>query len=182
MALVDLHLHTRYSLRSPEWLFRRLNVPASVSDPKLLLDKLRLAGMDFFTFTDDDSIDGCLEVAHLPGVFISESVTTVFPEDGIRVSLLIWGITESQHKEVQGLKANIYELQQYLAAQGIAHGVAGCLHGLEDKLRPIHLMRLAANIRSILSGCPDSWRCPFSTLPAYASTALPRLRPRAWPR
>jgi len=147
MALVDLHLHTRHSLRSPEWLFRRLNVPASVSDPKLLLEKLRSAGMNFYTFTDDDSIEGCLEVAHLPGVFISESVSAVFPEDGIRVSILVWGISESQHNEIQGLKGNIYELQQYLATCGIAHGVGRCLHGLEDKLRPVHLMRLALLFR-----------------------------------
>jgi glycosyltransferase involved in cell wall biosynthesis len=147
MALVDLHLHTRHSLRSPEWLLRRLNVPASVSDPKQLLEKLRRAGMDFFTFTDDDSIEGCLEVAHLPGVFISESVTAVFPEDGCRVSILVWGITENQHVEIQGLKANIYELQQYLVQQDIAHGVAQCLHGLSHKLRPVHLMKLALLFR-----------------------------------
>ena len=148
MARIDLHLHTRYSLRSPEWLLRRLNVPASVSDPNLLLEKLRLAGMDFFTFTDDDSIEGCLEVAHLPGVFISESVTALFPEDGCRVSILVWGITESQHVEIQALKANIYELQQYLVQNDLAHGVAQCLHGLSHKLRPVHLMKLALLFRN----------------------------------
>ncbi len=148
MARIDLHLHTRHSLRSPEWLLRRLNVPASVSDPNLLLEKLRLAGMDFFTFTDDDSIEGCLEVAHLPGVFISESVTALFPEDGCRVSILVWGITESQHVEIQALKANIYELQQYLVQNDLAHGVAQCLHGLSHKLRPVHLMKLALLFRN----------------------------------
>jgi glycosyltransferase involved in cell wall biosynthesis len=124
-----------------------LNVPASVSDPKLLLEQLRRAGMDFFTFTDDDSIEGCLEIAHLPGVFISESVTAVFPEDGCRVSILVWGITECQHAEIQGLKANIYELQQYLVHHDLAHGVAQCLHGLSHKLRPVHLMKLALLFR-----------------------------------
>ena len=148
MARIDLHLHTRHSLRSPEWLLRRLNVPASVSDPHLLLEKLRRAGMDLFTFTDDDSIEGCLEVAHLPGVLISESVTAVFPEDGCRVSILVWGITEIQHVEIQALKANIYELQQYLVQNDLAHGVAQCLHGLSHKLRPVHLMKLALLFRN----------------------------------
>ena len=36
MSRVDLHLHTRHSRRSPEWLLRRLEVPASVSDPSEL--------------------------------------------------------------------------------------------------------------------------------------------------
>ncbi|MEI6322659.1 MAG: glycosyltransferase [bacterium] len=148
MSRVDLHLHTRHSRRSPEWLLRRLEVPASVSDPMELYGKLREAGMDFITFTDDDSIEGCLQVAELPGVFLSESVTASFPEDGCRVSILVWGITENQHRKIQKLRSNIYELQQYLAQQGIIHGVPSLLHGLEDKLRPLHLMRLALLFRN----------------------------------
>ena len=147
MSCVDLHLHTRHSLRSPEWLLRRLDVPASVSDPRELYGKLRQAGMDFVTFTDDDSIAGCLEIADEPGVFLSESVTAIFPEDGCRISLLVWGIKEQQHREIQQLRANIYELQQFLSQQGIAHGVASPLRGLEDKLGPLHLMRLALLFR-----------------------------------
>ena len=103
--------------------------------------------MDFVTFTDDDTIDGCLEIAGQPGTFLSESVTATFPEDGVRVSLLVWGITELQHREIQKLRPNIYELQQYLAQAGIAHGVAMPLQGLADKLRPGHLMRLALLFR-----------------------------------
>jgi glycosyltransferase involved in cell wall biosynthesis len=147
MARVDLHLHTRHSLRSPEWLLRRLEVPASVSDPAELHAKLSGAGMDFVTFTDDDSIEGCLEIAHLQRTFLSESVTATFPEDGVKVSLLVWGITESQHREIRQLRANIYELQQYLVQQDLAHGVADPLTGLSDKLRPVHLMRLALLFR-----------------------------------
>jgi len=151
MSRVDLHLHTRHSRRSPEWLLRRLEVPASVSVPKELHEKLRAEGMDFVTFTDDDSIEGCLELRDVPGVFLSASVTAVFPEDGCRVSLLVWGITEQQHREIQKLRSNIYELQGYLAQQGIAHGVPSLLHGLEDKLKPIHLMRLALLFRNFES-------------------------------
>ena len=149
MARVDLHLHTRHSRRSPEWLLRRLEVPASISEPGELYSKLREAGMDFVTFTDDDTIDGCLEIADLPGVFLSESVTTTFPEDGVRVSLLVWGITEAQHHNIQKLRANIYELQAYLMQQAIAHGVPSPLRGLEEKLKPHHLMRLALLFRNI---------------------------------
>jgi glycosyltransferase involved in cell wall biosynthesis len=103
--------------------------------------------MDFVTCTDDDSIEGCLEIADLPGVFLSESVTAIFPEDGCRISILVWGISEQQHREIQQLRSNIYELQQFLAHQGIAHGVASPLRALEDKLQPLHLMRLALLFR-----------------------------------
>lgn len=103
--------------------------------------------MDFITFTDDDTIDGCLEIADQPGTFLSESVTATFPEDGVRISLLVWGITELQHREIGQLRTNIYELQQYLVQSGIVHGVAMPLQGLADKLRPLHLMRLALLFR-----------------------------------
>jgi len=148
MARADLHIHTGYSRRSPEWLLRRLDVPASVSDPRGLYRKLKAVGMDFFTFTDDDTVGGCLEISDLPGVFLSESVTAVFPEDGCRIPVLVWGITESQHRDLQDLRSNIYELQKYLDQQGLAHGVASVLRGMEHRLRPVHLMRLALLFRN----------------------------------
>ncbi|MEI6416285.1 MAG: glycosyltransferase [Verrucomicrobiota bacterium] len=143
MAKIDLHLHTRYSKRSSEWLLRRLGVPASMSEPRELYKKLRQAGMDFVTFTDYDSIEGCLEIADFDGVFLSEQVSAVFPEDGCHVTLLVWNINEEQHRMIQQLKENIYELQQYLAGEEIAHGVAAPAVGLIDQLQPDHLMKLA---------------------------------------
>ena len=79
MSKCDLHIHSRYSARTEEWLFRRFDFPDSYSDPKKLNKKLRKRGMDYVTITDHDSIDGCLEIAHLPRTFISEQVTTYFP-------------------------------------------------------------------------------------------------------
>lgn len=149
MPKADLHLHTYHSKRSSEWLLRRLDVPASMSKPRNLYKKLRSAGMDFVTFTDYDSIDGCLEIADLKGVFLSEQVTATFPEDGSHISLLAWGITEEQHRTIQQLKENIYELQRYLAGEKIAHGVAAPLAGFIDQLQPHHLMKLALLFRHI---------------------------------
>ena len=50
-AKIDLHLHSRYSDRSAEWLFRRFEFPDSYSDPHLLYKKLKEKGMTFITFT-----------------------------------------------------------------------------------------------------------------------------------
>lgn len=149
MASIDLHVHSSYSKRSSEWLLRRCGVPASMSPPKDLYYKLREAGMDFVTLTDYNTIEGCLQIADLPGTFLSEQVSAVFPEDGCPVSLLVWKITEAQHHEIQGLKENIYELQRYLSFQKIAHGVAAPAVGLMDKLQPQHLMKLALLFRHI---------------------------------
>jgi predicted metal-dependent phosphoesterase TrpH len=46
MSRCDLHVHSRYSARSEEWLFRRFDFPDSYSDPADLYRQLRAAGMD----------------------------------------------------------------------------------------------------------------------------------------
>jgi predicted metal-dependent phosphoesterase TrpH len=100
----DLHVHSRHSKRAPEWLFRRAGLPDSYTAPRELYDQLRGAGMDLVTITDHNSIDGCLEIAHLPGVVIGEQVTTRFPEDRCEVHLLVWGLDEAQHAAIQAIR------------------------------------------------------------------------------
>jgi glycosyltransferase involved in cell wall biosynthesis len=124
----DLHLHSTFSRRPPEWLFRKLGVPDSASDPRKLYDLLRRCGMDLVTLTDHDTLDGCLEIAGLPGVFLSEQVTATFPEERFSVQVLVWGLNETQHRELQPLRANIRELQAYLASENLAHGIAHPLY------------------------------------------------------
>lgn len=143
----DLHVHSRHSNRAADWLLRKLDFPASNSDPKQTYERLRGAGMDFVTLTDHDTIAGCLEIAHLPGVIIGEEVTVVFPEDECRVHILVWGITEDQHREIQSVRGNIYEFQQFVAGAGIAHAVAHPFHGVGGGLQPLHLQKLALLFR-----------------------------------
>jgi len=146
-ARVDLHLHTKYSRRAADWLLRRLDFPASYTDPKQACQQLREAGMDFITFTDENTIEGCLEVADQPGVFLSEEVVACFPEDGCRVNILVWGLSEAQHPVLQELKGNIYELQRYLVAEGLAHAVAHPLHSTDEKLTSLHFQKLVLLFR-----------------------------------
>jgi glycosyltransferase involved in cell wall biosynthesis len=143
VSKADLHIHSRFSDRPAEWLLRRLDFPDSCSDPRELYDELKRRGMDFVTITDHNRIEGCLEIADRPGAFISEQVTTFFPEDHCQVHLLVWGITEEQHREIQPLRGNICELQKYLAQHDIAHAVAHPLYKLDDKLGVAHLEKLA---------------------------------------
>src|SRR5436305_665939 len=81
MSKCDLHIHSRYSARSEEWLFRRFDFPDSYSDPKELYRQLLERGMDYVTITDHDTIEGCLQIADFPQIFISEQVTTYFPQE-----------------------------------------------------------------------------------------------------
>src|ERR687890_397037 len=81
MSRCDLHIHSRFSARSEEWLFRRFDLPDSYSDPRNLHRLLRERGMDFVTITDHDTIEGSLAIADMDRTFISEEVTTYFPTD-----------------------------------------------------------------------------------------------------
>ncbi|PYL08068.1 MAG: histidinol-phosphatase [Verrucomicrobia bacterium] len=142
MSRCDLHIHSRYSARSEEWLFRRFDFPDSYSDPKQLYEQLLERGMDYVTITDHDTIEGCLQIAHLPRTFISEQVTTYFPQDSCKLHILVWGISEQQHREVQRVRDNVFELQEYLQAAQIAHAVAHPLYNVNGRLEARHLEQL----------------------------------------
>ncbi|MCL0067245.1 hypothetical protein M1N54_05135, partial [Thermodesulfovibrionales bacterium] len=65
----DLHLHSYHSNKSSEWAIRKLNCPESYTSPLFIYDTARKKGMDYVTITDHDSINGALEIAHLPFTF-----------------------------------------------------------------------------------------------------------------
>src|SRR5256885_5099761 len=142
MSKCDLHIHSRFSARSEEWLFRRLDFPDSYSDPRELHRQLIEHGMDFVSITDHDTIDGCLKIRDLPNTFIIEQVTTYFPQDPCKIHILVWGITEKQHSDIVLIRDNIFSLQRYLQSGKIAHAVAHPLYSVNGKLEASHLERL----------------------------------------
>lgn len=143
----DLHIHSRHSKRAADWVLRRLDFPASASDPLELYGLLRAAGMRFVTLTDQNTLDGCLEIAHLPDVISGEEVSTVFPGDDCRIHILVWGLTEAHHRDIQKARENIHDLQAYLFEQNLAHSVAHPFHSLNGKLGALHLQKLALMFR-----------------------------------
>jgi glycosyltransferase involved in cell wall biosynthesis len=142
MPKCDLQVHSRFSDRPSEWVLRKLGVPESYTDPLDLHQRLTNAGFDFITITDHNRIEGALQIAHLPGTFLSEEVTAYFPKDGCKVHLLVWGITEAQHAEIQRLRTNIHELAAYLRTHGIAHGVTHALSGVNQAFTAEHFEEL----------------------------------------
>jgi glycosyltransferase involved in cell wall biosynthesis len=143
---VDLQLHSRFSDRPTEWILRRLGMPQSYSEPEVLYRALANAGMTFKTITDHNRIDGCKAIAHYPDVFLSEEVTTYFP-DGCKIHLLVWNLKEAHHEEIQNLRPNIYELAAYLRQQKLPHGVAHPLVNINKLLTVEHFERLVLLFR-----------------------------------
>ena len=79
---IDLHVHSRFSTRPSQWVLQKLGCHECYTKPEELDAIAKKRGLDWVTITDHNNINGCLEIAHLPNTFISEEVTSYFPEDG----------------------------------------------------------------------------------------------------
>jgi hypothetical protein len=44
------------------------------------------------------SLEGALRIADRPSTFLSEEVTTRFPEDDVPVHVLVWDLSEEDHR------------------------------------------------------------------------------------
>ena len=141
-ARVDLHVHSKHSNRPTEWLLRRVAAAESYTEPLEVYRRARARGMDFVTLSDHDTIDGALEIAHLPGTFLSCEVTTAFPEDGCQIHLLTIGITEGQFREIDRLRGDLYELRDYLRQEGVLCSVAHPLFRVNERLTIGHVEKL----------------------------------------
>jgi glycosyltransferase involved in cell wall biosynthesis len=113
--------------------------------------------MDLVTITDHDTIDGNLEIAHLPDTFISEEVTASFPGDGCKVHVLAYDINEKQHDNIYMLRENVFELVQYLQAENIFHALAHPMYSVDGGLQVEHFQQLLLLFTHFeLNGARDS--------------------------
>ncbi len=138
----DLHVHSKFSDRPGEWLLRRIGASECFVEPIDVYRRARERGMNFITISDHNSIDGCSEIAHLPGVFLSVEITTYFPEDGCKIHCLASGIDEEQFRMIEELRGDIYDLQKYLAAEEIIHTITHPLFRINDRLTVGHVEKL----------------------------------------
>ena len=156
---VDLHLHSNHSKRPSQWVLQKIACPESFSEPEALMRLMQRQGMSIFTLTDHNTIGGCLEIAHLPGVFISEEVTTYFPEDGCKVHVVVYNIDETIHQELQEVRQNIYQLTAYLQDRGIVHTLAHPLFSVNDRLTLDHFEKFLLLFKNLeLNGARDDFQ------------------------
>lgn len=157
LTRVDLHCHTRFSDRPSEWLLRRLDAAESYTDPLALYRACRARGMAFVTVSDHNEIRGALEIAHLPGAFVSNEVTTYFPEDGCKIHCLVFGIDQSQFADIERTRRNIYEFRDYLFDHDILYSVAHPLYAVDGKLSATHVEKLLVLFKrfELINGARD---------------------------
>ena len=67
---IDLHVHSKHSTRPSQWFLQKLGCPESFTEPRRLYDIAKARGMDMVTIADHNTINGALEIAHLPDAFM----------------------------------------------------------------------------------------------------------------
>ena len=139
MTRVDLHLHSRASTDTASWFLRRVVLPESYTPPEVAYQAAKRRGMDFVTLSDHNTIEGALEIADHPDAFVSVEATTRFPEDGVPLHVLVWGLDSAQWAQVDYARASVYDLVEYLDEVDLPFALAHPLQRLGSDLTADHL-------------------------------------------
>ena len=139
---IDPHVHSKFSKRPSQWILKKLGCPESFTEPLQIYQIAKACGMTHVTIADHNTISGALEIAHLPDTFVSEEITTYFPDNQCKIHVLALNITEAQHGEIQKVRPNIVELAAYLRDQRILNIVAHPLYAVNERLTIEHFEKL----------------------------------------
>jgi glycosyltransferase involved in cell wall biosynthesis/predicted metal-dependent phosphoesterase TrpH len=140
---VDLHVHSTASQVSRLGVQRALGLPECATPPEEVYELAKRRGMDFVTITDHDTIDGALEIADRPDVFISAELTAGFAREPHQVHVLCYGITPDDHGRLLELSGDVAAVAEYLHDREIACALAHPFYAVAAPLAARHRRRLA---------------------------------------
>jgi predicted metal-dependent phosphoesterase TrpH len=138
----DLHVHSRYSTDSGNFALRRARLGESYTDPERVYRICKRRGMRFVTISDHNTLEGALRIAHLPDTFLSVEVTTRFAEDDVPLHVLVWDLTEDDHRDLQPYRPSVVDLAAFLRERALPHAIAHPLYRMGPPLTPAHMERL----------------------------------------
>ena len=131
-----------YSTDSGNFALRRARLGESYTSPERLYETCIRRGMTIVTVSDHNTLDGALRIADRPNTFLSEEVTTRFPEDDVPLHVLVWGLTEEDHRDLQPLRPSVYALVDFLIASELPHALAHPLYRMGPPLTIGHIERM----------------------------------------
>jgi len=138
----DLHVHSLYSTDSGNYALRRARLGESYTAPERVYDTCMRRGMSIVTISDHNTLEGGLRIADRPNTFLSEEVTTQFPEDEVPLHVLVWNLTEEDHRNLQEYRPSVYELVDFLRSQKLPHALAHPLYRMGAPLTVSHVERM----------------------------------------
>jgi glycosyltransferase involved in cell wall biosynthesis/predicted metal-dependent phosphoesterase TrpH len=139
----DMHCHSTASQLSRLGVQRSLGLPECATPPQEVYELAKRRGMDFVTITDHDTIEGALELEHLPDAFVSEELTVRFAGEPQAVHVLCYGITLGDHEWLQAHAGDVEACAAYLHENGIACALAHPFFNVAAPLTRRHRRRLA---------------------------------------
>jgi glycosyltransferase involved in cell wall biosynthesis/predicted metal-dependent phosphoesterase TrpH len=143
VARADLHCHSTASELAKLAIQRSVGLPECATPPEEVYELAKRRGMDFVTITDHDTIDGCLEIADRPDVFVSEELTAWFAGEPQAVHVLCYGITPADHEFLQRHAKDLEACATYLHEREIACALAHPFFAVAAPLTARHRRRLA---------------------------------------
>ena len=169
---IDLHVHSRHSKTPSEWILRKLGARESYTLPIDVYKIAKNRGMDAVTITDHDTIDGCLEIAHLSDTFISCEYTVSFPLENWKSHVLCYNMTPEHHERLLKLRSDIFDFTDYAKSRGIPHTLAHALSSPDGELTPARFDQLLRIF--------DTWEingAKDGRVNEYLLTILDRMKP-----
>ncbi len=144
---VDMHCHSSASQVSRLGVQRAVGLPECATPPEEVYELAKRRGMDFVTITDHDTIDGVLQIADRPDVFVSEELTARFRGEPQLVHVLCYGITPEDHEWLQAHSDNVEQCAIYMHEREIACALAHPYYAVGAPLTARHRRRLAEMFR-----------------------------------
>jgi predicted metal-dependent phosphoesterase TrpH len=126
-----MHVHSYFSgpCTTP---FARKFCRESYNDPEEVYAVLERRGMNLFTLTDHDSIEGAEKLRGRPGFFLSEELTCRMPS-GTEVHIGVYDFLERQHEHLQQRRNDVVALLMYLTERRILFSVNHVFSSLTGK-------------------------------------------------
>jgi glycosyltransferase involved in cell wall biosynthesis len=138
----DLHVHSIHSTDSGNYALRRARLGESYTQPERVYRACKARGMSLVTISDHNTVEGALRIAHEPDAFLSVEVTTRFPEDDTPLHVLVWNLTEEDHRDLQPYRSSVYELAAFLRDRALPHALAHPLYRMGPPLTVSHVERM----------------------------------------
>ena len=135
---LDTHVHTFHSGATSIYPLQRI-LRESYNTPEGVYQMAKRRGMGMVAITDHDQISGALAIADRPDVLVGCEVTGVFPDDGVKVHLNVFGLNERQHREIQSLRYDVRELLPYLRQQSLFTSLNHVASGINGPLTAPHV-------------------------------------------
>ena len=138
---LDTHVHTRHSGNTSIYPLQQV-MRESYNTPDRVYALAKARGMDLVTVTDHDEISGALSLGPRPDVVVGCEVTGVYPDDGVRVHLNVFGLEPATHAEIQRLRHDVRALLPYVSQHGLFVSLNHVASGINGPLTAAHVAAL----------------------------------------